>query len=456
MKITLLGGGGVRTPLILQAMAARQAELGLTEVALMDLDADNLRRVVAVVQALSRSAQLPFHVGTFTEAAPALHAADFVITTFRVGDMPARLLDERIPLAHGILGQETTGPGGMAMALRSVPVLLGYLETMRAECPGAWLVNFANPSGLLAQAALDLGEWRRTVGICDAPLGMQRVAAELLSAPPDEVSLEYFGLNHLGWVRRVLYQGQDHLPLFLRVLAQAGSFPGLPFDSGLLASLGLIPNEYLYYYYSSRAAVANLRASGATRGQVLLEMNEALKRDLDARIRSEDEAGIVAAYAAYLQARSSSYMATETDRRHPSAGLPPDWVQALATEGYATVALDVIAALAGARPRQAVVNLPNGGSIRGMAPSDVVEVAAEVSADRLSPLPIGDIPDHCLGLMKQVKAFERLTIEAVRDRSLAKARAALTLHPLVADEAAARAILDEYREAHRAYFPGLV
>ncbi len=455
MKIAILGGGGVRSPLILQAMAARQAELGLTEVALMDVDRSQLDRVLGVVHAMTHQAPLPFKLHAFTEATPALHAADFVITTFRVGNMQARVLDETIPLAHGVLGQETTGAGGMAMALRSIPVLLKYIEQMRTECPEAWLVNFANPSGLLAQAALDLAGWPRTIGICDAPHGMQHVAAGLLNAPVDEVQLEYFGLNHLGWVRRIIHHGKDHLPLFLETLTQAGSFPGLPFEAELLTTLSLIPNEYLYYFYSSRKAVANLRAAPATRGQVLLEMNRALARDLEVAIRSEDEAGILSTYQAYMRARGATYMAAETQNRHPAGGLQPDWIHALATEGYAGVALNVIAALSGRGTRTAIINLPNGSAIEGMSSTDVVEVAASISSQGAAPRAVGSIPDHCLGLMKQVKAFERSTIESVRDASLAKARTALTLHPLVADEAAARIILDEYRNAHREYFPDL-
>lgn len=455
MKIAILGGGGVRTPLILQAMAVRQAELGLSEVALMDIDRSNLDRVQAVVHAMTHQAPLPFALQLYTEPAPALRAADYVITTFRVGNMEARIQDEIIPLSHGFVGQETTGPGGMAMALRSIPVLLQYIEVMRTECPEAWLVNFANPSGMLAQAALDLGGWGKIIGICDAPHSMQRVAAELLSAPMAQVQLEYFGLNHLGWVRRILHQGKDHLPLFLQMLAQAGSFPGLPFEAELLTTLNLIPNEYLYYYYSSRKAVANLRAAPATRAQVLLGMNRTLAAELDARIRAEDEAGILSSYQGYMNARASTYMASETDDRRPAAGLQPDWIHALASEGYAGVALDVISALSGGGARPVIVNLPNRDAIEGMSSTDVVEVAASISAHGAAPLAVGPIPDHCLGLMKQVKAFERLTIEAVRQGSLALARTALALHPLVADEAAAEILLEAYRAAHRDYFPEL-
>jgi 6-phospho-beta-glucosidase len=455
VKIAILGGGGVRTPLILQAIRSRHSELGVSDVALMDIDRGNLDRVQAVFHALIHKEPLPFDLNTHTEGSPALQDADFVITTFRVGNMEARILDETIPLAHGVLGQETTGPGGLAMALRSIPVLLKYIETMRTHCPGAWLINFANPSGLLAQAARDLGGWSRTIGICDAPHGMQRVAAEILRAPIDEVEIDYFGLNHLGWIRRIVVRGHDHLPRFLRTFSESGSIPGLPFTPELLESLGLIPNEYLYYYYSSRRAVANLRAAQVTRGQLLAEMNRSLHRALDACIRTDDDAGIRSTYYDYLHSRGSTYMATETDRHHPAAGLEPAWIDSLATEGYAGVALNVIAALTEGTPRRAIVNLPNSGAIEGMSSSDVVEVTAEISSQGATPLPVGPIPDHCLGLMKQVKAVERLMIEAAWTASLPKASAALALHPLVADETLARVILDEYRKAHRAYFPDL-
>ncbi|MCU0509685.1 MAG: hypothetical protein MUC34_15095, partial [Anaerolineae bacterium] len=150
----------------------------------------------------------------------------FVITTFRVGGIGARALDETIPLGHGVLGQETTGPGGFAMAMRSIPVLLGYIDLMREECPDAWLINFANPAGLMAEAATRVGGWRRTVGICDAPEGMLRVAAAVLGAQPAEVQLDYFGLNHLGWVRGVRVGRKDYLPDLIQMIVAAGGMPG--------------------------------------------------------------------------------------------------------------------------------------------------------------------------------------------------------------------------------------
>ncbi len=220
MKITILGAGSVRAPLMLKAMLKRQAHMGLTELALMDVDAERLDLIGTVTAPFEIGAA--FQVTRTTDARAALAGADFVITTFRAGGMEARVVDERVPLRRGVLGQETTGPGGFAMALRSIPVLLDYVGLMREECPAAWLVNFANPAGLLTEAVTRLGGWQRVVGICDGPSSMGRVAAALLGAPADEVSLDYVGLNHLGWLRAVYYAGQDHLPQLIRNLHNTG------------------------------------------------------------------------------------------------------------------------------------------------------------------------------------------------------------------------------------------
>ena len=476
MKIAILGAGGVRTPLLAQAMAGRQARLGLTELALMDIDAERLElmsalaasfdsdphkpRVSAQDASMWRPERLQFKIVRTTDARVALAGADFVITTFRVGGIAGRVIDERVPLSHGVLGQETTGPGGFAMAMRTIPVLLDYLALMRELCPDAWLINFANPAGLLAEAAMTAGGWQRTVGICDAPASMARVAAALLGVAYDEIYLDYFGLNHLGWIRAVLQNGRDHLPQFLAMIRQAGGLPGLPFDGEFIADLGLIPNEYLFYYYHAAAAVANILRGGQTRGEQIAAANERLFADLR-RLQPVGQVAnlphtALAIYHAYLGHRGETYMAGETGGGHAQAGLAPQLLEALAGEGYAGVALDLIEGLVGARPRQMILNLPNRGALQGMAADAVVEIPAYVGKGLVWPCAVGAIPGHALGLMQQVKAYEQLTIAAATEGSYRKAVAALTIHPLVRDNALAKAIVDEYRERHGALFPALV
>jgi 6-phospho-beta-glucosidase len=177
LKIALIGAAGVRTPLIVEAMVRRQGRLRLDELALMDIDGERLEVIGALIKPLAEVGRAEFHISRTTNARQALEGADFVITTFRVGGIASRVIDERVPLRLGMLGQETTGPGGFAMGLRSIPVLLGYIEMMQACCPQAWLINFANPAGMLAEAAVQAGGWRRTVGVCDSPSGIGRLAA---------------------------------------------------------------------------------------------------------------------------------------------------------------------------------------------------------------------------------------------------------------------------------------
>ena len=459
MKIAILGAGGVRTPLIVGAMLRRRERLGLTELALMDVDAERL----AIIGALAQAEQDPgeagqeagFKIVCATDARAALTGADFVITTFRVGGITSRVVDERVPLRHGVLGQETTGPGGFAMAMRTIPVLLDTIATMREVCPDAWLINFANPAGLLAEAAITAGRWPRTVGICDAPEGMRRVAAAIFGMSPDGLYLDYFGLNHLGWVRAAFHKGQDLLPHFIATLRAAGQMPGLPFNTELISTLGMIPNEYLFYYYHSREAVDNLLRQDKTRGEQIADWNALLFDELGRLRTAGDLPGMRRVHRDYLEQRGGTYMAAETGHAHDLAGLDPAIVQALAGEGYAGIALDLIEGLTGATPKQMILNVPNAGAIHDMGDRDVVEIPAFVGHGMVRPLAVGEVPRGPLGLMLGVKAYEQLTIAAAVERSYAKAVQALALHPLVRDVAVAKAILDDYRAGHGASFPAL-
>lgn len=453
MKITILGAAGVRTPLIVEALVRRQTQLGLTDLALMDIDAERLALIGALTAPLER-ADPGFRVVRTTDARVALAGADFVITTFRVGGMEARVVDERVPLRLGVLGQETTGPGGFALGLRSIPVLLDYLKLMRELCPTAWLINFANPSGMLAEAAVRYGHWERTVGICDAPSMMHRAVAALLGVPPETVLLDYVGLNHLGWGKAVLYQGHDCLPELLERFHVVGGLPGFPFTPEFVALLGLIPNEYLFYYYATAQAVQNILAAPQTRGEAILAWNTQLFAELRRLQAAGDAGGMIQAYQAYLAGRGATYMAGETGANGHGA-LPPGLEAAIAGEGYAGVALDLIEALLGHRPGPLILNVPNRGAVSGLPGDAVLEVSAYVGPGFVRPLAVGAVPAHCLGLMQQVKAYERLTIKAAVSGSYTTALRALTLHPLVPDFVTAQAILDGYRAAHGALFPDL-
>lgn len=444
MKIAILGAAGVRSPLLLKAILKRQMHLGLTDLALMDLDGERLELIGTITARPEMGAT--FKITRTTDARAALTGADFVMTTFRVGGPEARVVDERVPLRRGVLGQETTGPGGFAMALRSIPVLLDVVALMREACPAAWLVNFANPAGLLTEAVTRLGGWERVVGICDGPSSMARVAAALLNTSPDELFLDYFGLNHLGWLRAVIYGGEDHLPRLVRSVQEAGGLPGLPFAPGLITGLGMVPNEYLFYYYATRQAVDNIRRAPQTRGEQLAKANARLYSELGQLIAQGEPEQPEAVYDAYVKDREKTYMERETGSGHGVASADPRLAQAFAPgEGYAGVALDVIEALAGRTSRQMILNVPNAGAVPGLPNDAVVEIPAWVSGQTVRPMAVGAVPLHCLGLIQQVKAYERLTLEAVQKGSYAAAVMALAIHPLVSDYATAQEIVDDYQ-----------
>jgi alpha-galactosidase/6-phospho-beta-glucosidase family protein len=464
MKIAIIGGGGVRTPLILQAMIRRQNKIQISEVALMDTNGARLALMSAVIDAeasqMGRQPPLPFRLVQTTAAQDALQGADYVITTFRVGGIESRLVDEQVPLKYGLLGQETIGPGGFAMGMRSLPVLLDYISLMKKYCPEAWLINFGNPAGMLAEGALRHGGWQRTVGICDAPAGMVRILAAVLNAPVDQVQLDYFGLNHLGWVRSISWDKRDHLPFILQCIQQYGALPGLPFEAGLLASLRLIPNEYLLYYYQGIEVVERLLRAGDGRAAGINALNSALFAELSKLVNENNQVLLLKVYYDYLHERGRTYMCDESgsdphDLRRFEPQLAHRLGLAMGGEGYAGVALDLIEGLSGGWPHIMYLNVPNVGAVAGMDDDDVVEVPCFVARDTISPLAVGKIPSHCLGLMKQVKAYERLTIEAAVSKSYSLALQALTIHPLVRDFSSAKKVLNDYMVEHKSVFPAL-
>ncbi len=253
MKLTIIGAAGVRTPLIIDEIINRQDRIGITELCLMDIDSERLELIAAVTAAGESSNRLRFSINRTTDAIKALSGADYVITTFRVGGIESRVIDERVPLDLGIIGQETTGPGGFAMGLRSIPVLADYARLMQQYCPDAWLINFANPSGMMTEALQNYIHFDKAIGICDGPTGVINVAAQVLGVSANEIYAEYFGLNHLGWFKSINTGQVDRQPELIQMLVSAGGVPGLDIDPGLIASLKMIPNEYLFYYYHSQA-----------------------------------------------------------------------------------------------------------------------------------------------------------------------------------------------------------
>jgi 6-phospho-beta-glucosidase len=376
----------------------------------------------------------------------ALPGSGAVITTIRPGAEAGRVADERIAMQHDVLGQETTGAGGFAMALRTVPAVATIAQQIRELCPNAWLLNFTNPAGLVVQALIAQFPDLKVVGICDTPTSMRRGVAAAFGRTADEVPVRVFGLNHLSWLSQALVDGENVVHRVVHDPALSRYLPELElFDRELLHMLDMLPNEYLFFYYHRERALANITAAEETRGAQVYRLSTALVRDLAAMPSAERPEEAWQRYAAYLAERRGTYLAMESGATAKSStgGESPD-----EGEGYGGVALDILTAAAG-NSAELVVNVPNQGAIPGMRDDDVVEIACRCDAEGIVPIVLDPVPEDCLLLMQTVKRYERLTVEAIATRSRSLAVEALLVHPLIGSYSVARGLVDAYLAEYR-------
>ena len=441
MKMTLLGAG-VRAPFVLRGLAAGAEDLDLDEVVLFDTDPERLELMTALGGHFAASWGAPFTVRSEPEATTALAGARFVFSAIRPGQEAARAVDEEVPLKHGVLGQETTGPGGFAMALRTIPAMVAYGQLIEQVAPNALLVNFTNPVGIVMQALHDHTSVR-AIGICDGPISMQRSVAEFLGLPREQVHADYAGLNHCGWIHRVLVDGEDRLPEVLDRFEelQAADEQWALFDPELVRSIGMLPMEYLYFYYYRDTAVEHIRGSGSSRGRQLQALNDALWPVLRARIDAGDLPGAQTAWERAMGERDATYFARE---RGEVVDEELEIGDVFEGEGYEGVATAVMAAATRRRKTPLIVDVANRGAIGELDDDDVVEVTCLVDEHGAHPIAQGRLPDAANDLLTQVKLYERRTVEAAVTGSYEAALEALMVHPLVASYPTAKRILDDY------------
>ncbi|HLQ63642.1 MAG TPA: 6-phospho-beta-glucosidase [bacterium] len=441
MILTVVGGGGMRTPLLISGLIACRPHLPVDRVVLYDVDTDALAMVAALAEAMLVRSGRPFVVQTTTSAPEAFAGASFVITSIRVGGLGGRIVDEQVPLRYGVVGQETTGPGGWAMALRTIPVLVEYAAQVQRAAPDAWIINFTNPAGLITQALVAAGT-SRVIGICDSPPTLGRRIAGYLGVAEGDLALDYLGLNHLGWVRAAWAGGVDRLPEILSSDDAIRAVYGRPlFTPEEVRRLGLLPNEYLQYYYHHDEIVRRLREAPQTRGQAIAEVAARLRAAVQqAIVRGADP---LPAYEAAVFARRSSYMATETGQ-HRDLAMMGGHVGG----GYAQAALDVIEALRHPNGTELIVNVAADKGIEDLEPDDVVEVPCRIGPAGPRPRRMGALPAAVRELVLRVKAYERTTVAAALGRRWTDAVAALALHPLVPSAEIAAKIAEEYRRRH--------
>jgi 6-phospho-beta-glucosidase len=426
-KVTIIGGGGVRTPLVIYGLAQAQQLLQVGQVALYDADPGRAEIIARLGREILRRSNAGFDIRVSSKLEEAAEGADFVLNSIRVGGIAARARDERTAIEHGLAGQESTGPAGAAMALRTLPVTLRHARTVHRAAPGAWFINFTNPAGLITQA-LQQHTGLKVIGICDTPIELFHKIAEAVGEPVAGMEFDYAGLNHLGWVRRVVRRGENITAALLRepeLLRRL--YPPDLFDPALIQTLGLIPTEYLFFYYSQRRAHDNQVRAGASRGEEL----ERLNADLFGRLQTTDDSEALAVYRAYLLQRNASYMRLEARAESAFAIAKEDYDPFETATGYHRIALDVMSGLVSGQPRSVVLNVRNDGAIEDLEPADVVEVPCDVDRAGARPRRTGRLPHSVRGLVEAVKAYERTTIEAAIAGSEKLAQLAMLENPII-------------------------
>ncbi len=402
MKVAVIGAGSTYTPELVSGLSA----LDVAELALHDIDAERLAVVGALAGRMLDRVGFDGELELTDELDRAIDGADFVLIQIRVGGQTARLSDETLPLACGCIGQETTGAGGFAKALRTVPVVLDIAEHVRAgAADNAWIVDFTNPVGIVTRALLDAGH--RAVGLCNVAIGFQRTFARLLGIAPDEIVVDQVGLNHLTWVRSVWVGGEDVLPA---LLADHGD--ELAADVGeprrLLDELGVLPSYYLKYFYAHDEVLAEQLGGATPRAAVVAEI----------------ERRLLEMY------------------KDPALNEKPPLLEQRGGAFYSEAAVGLVAALSGVKPGVHVVDVRNGDTLAGLQPDDVVEVPARVDADGPVALRQRPLAPELLGLTQHVTAYERLAAEAAVTRDVDTARKALLAHPLIGQTARVDALAE--------------
>lgn len=445
MRIAIIGGGSLRTPLLLRGLlaVARQGTLPIKAVALFDPDEERLGVVEALHADLLKGGAIPFALERSPSLEDAVRDATVVVLTARPGGDAARIVDEAVPLSYGVLGQESVGAGGFAQALRAIPAARACARAVQLLAPAAWLLCLTNPAGMVTQALRDDG-FARAVGICNAPAALRR-ALERVAGPEAEIlQFQYVGVNHLGWLQHLRLGERDFLG---DLVVRWDALPALlrRFPADIVRQLGILPGEYLYYYYRTDAVMERWRAAGQTRAAVVAGLNAEAMRELTADRADGDRPNRWRAYEAYLVRREGSRWEVETGIKDPEARLDPG-------RGYEETMVSVLVGLH-YRIGNAFLHMPNAGTIAGLADEDVVEVQAELAEEGPVPVPIDEPQGPTFDLLRKVKEFERRTVLAAASGVYMDALRALAGHPLIPSRRVARQILDAYLGEHGALLP---
>lgn len=415
-KVAIIGGGSSYTPEFIEGFITHEDEIQVGEIALFDIDEERLNIVGGMVQRQVHHAELDTRVKLTLSRPEAVEGAHFVASQMRVGQMPARIRDEKIPLKYDVIGQETTGPGGTLKAWRTIPVTLEAARDIEKYAPGAWYLNFTNPSGIITEAVFKHTNLK-VVGLCNNPINIQRMLAQAMNARDEQVFLEWIGLNHVNWVRRVYVDGQDVTERIFDLFEMF--MDELHFPAELVRVLGVIPTYYLQYYYDHPRKLAEAKASPRSRGEVVQEVEKEL-------------------FEKY---------------KDPNQVVKPPELSLRGGALYSEAAMRLMLSLLLDRRDIQIVVTRNNGAIPDLPEDASVEVPCVVGAHGVTPLHMGPLPETIRALCQQAKAWESWTVEAGVTGSRQAALIAMTVNPLVPSFEVARALVDEMLAANRDYLP---
>jgi len=423
MKVAVIGGGSSYTPELINGFLERTFFLPLSELWLMDMARERLEIVGRFAQRMVEAKGAPFTIHLTTDQREAVGGARYVITQLRVGGMQARREDEYLGRRHGLVGQETTGVGGMSKALRTIPVILKVAADMRELAPGALLVNFTNPSGLITEALNRYAPEVPSVGVCNGPITAKMEMLKALEEyrgiqiDPEQAELDVLGLNHLSWFRGLIANGEDLWPQILDVYRDEGLDPD--WDPRTLEKLGMKPNSYLEYYYYTDRKVAAQQGWPPSRAEEVMEV----------------EADLLRNYA------------------EPGRTEPPENLMKRGGAYYSTVATQLLNAHYNDLGETHVVNTRHDGAVPGWPEDWVLELPCRLDGEGIHPLPAEPLPTVCFGLLAHVKAYELLTVEAAVHGDRKTAYQALLAHPLGPSADRIQTVLDDMLETHQAHLP---
>lgn len=449
MKLTVIGGGGVRSMFLAKSIAQKANELNIDHLVFMDNNEQKLNIYGKMAKKVANILCPKLAFDITSDAIFAIKDADYVITTIREGGDEMRVRDERIALDLGILGQETTGAAGLSFAMRSVHALVEYCELVKQYAkPGCKVFNFTNPAGVVSQTLRDMG-YDFTYGICDAPSGMLHSFAKLYGADENSIKGEIYGLNHLSYFKSITIDGKEIMQDLIENDDAYTKTDMRYFEKDLLRQRGSVLNEYLYYFYYREKAVENIIKARKTRGEQICEINKAMTDELSKIDVENDFDKAFSVFEYWYGVRENNYMASETGVKREDK-----WhfdIHQKDRGGYAGVALKFIDIVENNKQDSMILCVPNMGAIDGLEDSDIVEITCDITKDGAVPHKMGKVDEQHLEIIRRVKTYERLSSQALREKSKQKAIEALTMHPLVNSYSLACTLVDKYLELNKEY-----